>query len=299
MADTNETTIIGKSDKNNACYSKCKYNFKYNPIASCTALNQENMIQLTYPTNNNETITYNSSKYTPTQIFIYFPSYFSYYDESSNTEKKADAELSIYHTTTDTSNPLIVNIPIYADTTQTSSLITNIINEISKNAPNKNETTEIKFSDNFSLQSIIPKKPFYSFYDTFKQSNFIIFGKENSLSITSDIYNNKLTKILNSYELSAKGQLINYNKYGPNYNTDDEIYIKCNPTGSSEDTTPIIYDTPTDKTEKFLSNKKIGLILKNFFQSKYGFMSIMLIIVLIIIMFFLYLSTFLSIKKTE
>ena len=117
MENTNKikTIIDGKDELNDSCYNICKYDFVYATIGSCNAINQGNMLQLDYPENNNERVVYKNLNYTPKQIFIYYPSYFNYYDANNREGAKADAEISIYHTTA-TSSPLIVTIPIYINT---------------------------------------------------------------------------------------------------------------------------------------------------------------------------------------
>lgn len=297
--DTEKTnkikTVIGGKDKTNeTCFYKCKYDFVYLKIESCNAINQGNMIQLDYPENKNETVIFNNLKYTPRQIFIYYPSYFNYIDETNSQGKKADAEISIYHTNA-TSSPLIVNIPIYINTntnTDASSMVTEIIKNVSINAPIKNEQTTINFISNFSLKSIVPVKSFYNFYDNIKSSNYIIYGKENSISISTDTYNNMLSKILNSYNSSAiqdidRGPFLYYNTKGPNANPEDnEIYISCNPTGNSKDTKTIIYNkeeetAPTNQDTGDDTNNSIAQYL----QSTYGILAIMAIIIIIILIY--------------
>jgi hypothetical protein len=248
-------TIIGGEDKlNESCFYFCKYDFVYSTFGSCNATNEGNMIQLYYPEDKGESIVYNNLKYTPRQISIYYPSYFNYIDENNSEGKKADAEISIYHTTASSGGYLIVNIPIYINTntgTVASSLVTEIIENVSRNAPNKSQQTTINFTSNFSLKSIIPRKPFYNFIDN--SSNYVIFGKENSISITDSTYNNMLSQILHPYNASAmqdidRGPFVYYNANGPNAKPEDnEIYISCNPTGNSEETKTIVYNKKGNK----------------------------------------------------
>lgn len=295
-------TIIGGEDKlNESCFYKCKYDFVYSTIGSCNAANEGNMIQLYYPENKNETIVYNNLKYTPRQISIYYPSYFNYIDENNSEGKKADAEISIYHTTA-TSGHLIVNIPIYINTntgTVASSLVTEIIENVSKNAPNKNQQTTINFTSNFSLKSIIPRKPFYNFYD--KSSNYVIFGKENSISITDATYTKMLSKILAPYNSSAmqdidRGPFVYYNANGPNANPDDnEIYISCNPTGNSEETKTIVYNKEGGDT----SNEETHKSAIFFFKSVYGIIVIVFCIIILIVIIYIGLQNFLKSSNTS
>lgn len=294
-----KTNIGGEDKTNKACFYKCKYDFIYYPIGSCNAINQGNMIQMDYPENKNENIVYNNLKYTPRQIFIYYPSYFNYYDQNIGESKQADAEISIYHTNA-TSSPLIVNIPIYINTnttTEASTLITEIITNVSTNAPNKHEKTTIIFNSIFSLTGIIPpKKPFYNFYDNTKSSNCVIFGKENSISISSDSYNKMLTKILSRNDSSSvqdinNGPFIYYNAKGPNANPgDNEIYISCNPTGNSEETKTMVYEKPgilNELSSSNLLNEQTSLFLTNFFKSIYGITLILFVIIIIIIIIYI------------
>lgn len=302
MADTIKTNIGGKDNSNETCFYKCKYDFVYLNIGTCNAINQENMIQLDYPENRNETIKYNNLTYSPRQIFIYYPSYFNYYDTSNINGKKADAEISIYHTN-ESSSPLIVNIPIYISTdtnSVASSLVTEIIKNVSKNAPGKNEQTTINFVNNFSLKNIIPVKPFYTFYDTTKSSKYIIFGNENSINISSDTYNNMLSKILKEYTASStkkNNQFIYYNLNGPNSNPEEnDIYISCNPTGNSEDTKKVVYDIDIPISKSSLYNKEVISVLNNFFQSKNGMITIICVSILIIVLIYLGFQNYLTVN---
>lgn len=295
-------TIIGGEDKlNESCFYKCKYDFVYSTFGSCNAINEGNMIQLYYPEDKGESIVYNNLKYTPRQISIYYPSYFNYIDENNSEGKKADAEISIYHTTASSGGYLIVNIPIYINTntgTVASSLVTEIIENVSKNAPNKSQQTTINFTSNFSLKSIIPRKPFYNFYD--KSSNYVIFGKENSISITEATYANMLSKILTPYNSSAmqdidRGPFVYYNANGPNAKPEDnEIYISCNPTGNSDETKTIVYNKKADESSSKEKRQTVTAI--QFFQSTPGIIIIVFSIIMLIVIIYIGFLTFLKPK---
>lgn len=224
-----ETSInISSQNIYGKCDLKCAYSFKYN-ISGCSARNNNSMLILSYDKSSIPPVTYNNNKYEVSQIQVCAPS-FHLFDGTTT-----DSEIMIYHTPILGGKELVVCVPI----TQSSSLnvssilLTNIINAISRGAPKNGDSVNINLLD-YTLQNIIPKKPFYTY--TTDNNDFIIFDKENSIKLSSDIL-----KILNSVIKPnvniATGGNIFYNSQGPNLpnGNENDIYISCQPTGNSEE----------------------------------------------------------------
>lgn len=223
-----ESTInISSQNIYGKCDLKCAYSFKYN-ISSCSATNNNTMIILSYDKSSIHPVTYNNNKYEVSQVQLRSPS-FHLFDGSTT-----DAEIMIYHMPILGGKEVVVCVPITQSSSSSVSsiLLTNIINAISRGAPKNGDSVHINTRD-YTLQNIIPKKPFYT-YSTDK-NDFIIFDKDNSIKLSSDIL-----KILNSVikpnvNRGTGGELF-YNSLGPNVpnGNDNDIYISCQPTGNSE-----------------------------------------------------------------
>ena len=98
---------------------------------------------------------------------------------------------------------------------------------------------------NFNLQDIVPNKPFIN-YTTTNGINVIVFGFLDAISISSSSFDT-LKQIINSTTSTATknpSDGLFYNSSGPNTTKSlgDGIYISCNPTGNSTETTEVTYE---------------------------------------------------------
>ena len=245
--DIDMTKIAGK------CDLKCSYNFRYNN-SSCVATNRSDYISLTYDTSSVPPVKYNSGNYSVSEIRIYTPSLHSF------SGQKTDAEFVIVHTPISGGNPLLVCVPIKQNNSNSScsSILTTIINTMSSNAPVDGETTSVNI-DNFNLNSIIPKKPFFSYTGTQPyqpcsgNNDFIVYSLNNACDISEDTLA-KMSTFINTNPYDVKtGPSLFYNSTGPNTLNDDQIYIDCQPVGSSEDTDTLIYDNSSSPSWNFKS----------------------------------------------
>lgn len=234
---------ISRKEVEGKCDLKCAYNFKYTS-ASGTARNDISMIGINIEKTSIPPVLYNKQKYAPFIIAIRYPSMCLYND------KLADAEITIIHAPVEGGRWLAVLIPIKisSDSTPATTEITKIIKSVSVSAPSPGENVEIS---GFNLQNIVPKKPFFNldyagFYDV------ISFGGLDAIPISSSTMDtlkqiikpsiNKLTKAEAS---NNSGGGLFYNSSGPNTVTGElgkGIYISCNPTGNSTETTEVTYD---------------------------------------------------------
>ena len=235
------TTEINISADNvvGECELKCAYNHKY-LNSSCIATNNGVMILLSYDKTSTPPVTYNHNKYDVGQITIYSPSFHKYNGDFM------DAEIIITHNPVMGGAQMAVAIPIIQSTTSTTAttLLSQIILEVSNSAPNNGESTTISLA-NYSLTSFIPTKPFYNFSDTTNNVECIAFDKENSIDLSQQTLN-KLRSIIGKYDVTAYGGDLFYNKKGPNTaSTEGDIYISCLPTGNSEENIDVVYNKPS------------------------------------------------------
>ena len=220
------------------CDLKCAYNFTY-PESNSTAKNNNVMITLTPDNSSEPPVTYNTEKYTVSNIYITCPSLHKFND------KKLDAEIFIQHVPVKGGQNLTVAIPIISssESSTASNLITQIIQSVSTNAPSNGETTNLNIA-NFTLQDIVPSKPFFSYTDT-GNTNWIVFPMKDAIPLNSNTLAT-LSQIIKPYQLPMTGGDLFFNSNGPNStNASSEIYISCNPTGSSVETTEVVFDTNT------------------------------------------------------
>jgi carbonic anhydrase len=234
-------------DNQRTCEYKCDYSFQYNN-SSCTATNRGSYISLSYDPSSSPPVSYNSSGYDVKELRIYRPSLHSY---SGN---KVDAELIIIHNSVTGAKPLLVCIPINKNLSSNASSISaiffkTVIDTMANNANRVDQTTTVNLN-RYNLNSLIPKKPFFSYSGTEPylpcndNVDYIVFNSENGL----DMLNETITRMnsiisSNSYTIKTGPELF-YNKKGPTPwgGGGGEIYIDCQPVGKSNDYTEIIND---------------------------------------------------------
>jgi carbonic anhydrase len=260
--DISISKITGK------CDLKCSYSFRYNN-SSCVATNRGDYISISYDKSSSPPVTYNASGYDVQEIRLYSPSLHSY------NGTKTDGELVIVHTSNTGSIPLLVCIPIKSNNTQSISalFLKKLIDTVSSSAPSEGESTTVNIPK-FNLTPFVPRKPFFSYTATepyqpcSENVDYIVFAPlQGSLDILSDTLT-KLVSIIqsNPYDIKSGPNLF-LNEKGPRSGDDGggEIYIDCQPVGSSDDTTDIVTDTgyPTYSTdiEEWLKNPLVKLIL--------------------------------------
>jgi len=258
------TLNITKQNIAGDCSLKCQYFYDYQN-SSTTATNGGFSINLTYDKSNVQPVIYNTNKYDVDTIAIYSPSLHFFDDRAVN------AELIITHKPVSSGPAFYIGIPIVAstDTNSASSLLKQIIMAVSAGAPAQGESTNINIS-NFNLNTFIrDKTPFYSY--TQDSSNWIVFGKENSINISQDILN-RLGQIIKPKPglMFPSGPEIFYNSTGAikGFNSSDQIYIDCQPVTSSDEKidvenikSPITFDLMNNPTAIFIFQIVISCIL--------------------------------------
>lgn len=243
------------------CNLKCAVSFNYN-TSNSTATNYGQYIQLTYEASSTPQITYNTAKYNVSTIQLYSPSLHLY------NNAKADAEIIISHTPINGGNQLVVCIPINTSgsTTDGSQIITDIFKAVSSNAPSMGTSTTQGIKE-FTLNDIVPMKPYYSY--TMESKDFIVYGIQYAISVDNKALET-LKKCIkpNSITLPSGPSLFS-NPDGPSSSNvgDGSIYIDCQPTNSSEEEiemnvnikSPVSYDVGSYMLD--ILNNPIFLIL--------------------------------------
>ena len=155
-----------------------------------------------------------------------------------------------------------VCVPIKQSDYSSSQALSNILDESSTLA-NKPDLVFNYQNDDFSLQDLIPEKPFYNYtgnYGTLT-GDFIVFDSLNVITINSTIFTNIFQQIINQNNLLLTGGSIYYNEKGPNLeNLNDGIYISCNPTGESNDLVDI--SKPKNNVSFSEYNNNVMIFLK-------------------------------------
>lgn len=237
--DISMSKITGK------CMYKCSYGFQYNN-SSCIATNRGDYISISYDKSSSPPVLYNASGYDVQEIRLYIPSLHSY------NNSKTDGELIIVHTSKTGSRPLLVCIPIKSNNTSSTSaqFFKTLIDTVSSSAPSEDETTTVNIPK-FNLNDLVPRKPFFSYSATepyqpcSENMEYIVFSP---LQGSLDIMPESLTTLQsiirsNPYDIKT-GPSLFYNDKGPSMGGggSGEIYIDCQPVGSSDETTDIVTD---------------------------------------------------------
>ena len=236
MSTNNESINISRQNVKGTCDLKCAYNFKYHE-SNLTAKNNEIMISLTYDNGNIPPVLYNQEKYTVDTIMIVSPSIHMFNGSATN------AEIIVKHTPVAGGNQLAVCIPITesSDSSTATNLIGQILMGVANNAPSRGETTNLNIRD-FTLNDIIPKKPFYSYTGTNDSTDWLVFDILYAIPLNNKMLTG-LKQIIKPLPAPTPGNGLFYNSIGPNHVSlnNNGIYISCSPTGSSEEEMDVTY----------------------------------------------------------
>jgi carbonic anhydrase len=257
--DISLSNITGK------CDYKCSFSFQYNN-SSCIATNRGDYLTLSYDKSSSPPILYNTAGYDVEEVRIYIPSLHSY------NGSKTDGELIIVHTSNTGANPLLVCIPIKSNNNSSvgATLFSKIVDTVADSAPANGESTTVNIP-RYNLTALVPKKPFFSYsasepYQPCSASvEYIVYDLLNSeLNIMPDTLT-KLQSIIQSNLYDIKeGPNLFFNEKGPSIGGAEggEIYIDCQPVGSSEETTEIVTDTGGSMSyEDWLKNPYVKIFL--------------------------------------
>ena len=250
-----------------ACSLKCDYTFTY-PTTSLSITNRGDYFSMRVDPNNVSPVTYNAANYQVQEIRLYHSSLHTY------AGSKADAELIIVHNSVTGSGNLLVCVPIMKTTVlnESAKIFDTLISELAKTANSVGQQTVVNIHT-FSLDKLVPMKPFFSYTGTLPYSpcngeySYIVFGQNDALGITSAALKSfKKIISVNQYTTphSKRDHKIYYNSQGPKSqknSTADEYYMSCAPTGGDGEvlienvkSTESLFDSYTGKgVNKFLS----------------------------------------------
>jgi hypothetical protein len=250
MTTNNNIDISKYTAGNNTCDLKCAYNFDY-PETNLVATNRGMLINLIFDNNTATPVVYNQQKYSVASMMIVSPSvHFFNGNQTNPIGAQTNAEILITHTPSVSGNTLIVCIPIIqsSDTSEASNLVTNIIQSVSNSANKQGQRVNINTT--ITLNTIIPKKPFYSYSDG-NNTDYIVFDIMDAIGLNSTTITS-LQQIIKPFQIPTPGTSLFYNKNGPNNsNIGDGIYIKCNPVGASKDKVPVEYSKNSSSYDIF------------------------------------------------
>lgn len=223
------------------CDLKCAYNYKY-PNSSCTATNRGDYISLSYDSTSTSPVTYNAVGYNVQEVRLYTPSLHTF------NGSHAVAEIIIIHVSNKGTKPLLVCVPVTEGNSSSdgNAILGNIISVMAKSAPAEGETANVNI-DNFTMDSFVPKKPYFSYtaiqpyQPCIGDVDLIVFTPLMAKCTISSESLNKLNTIISNNDYTIKtGPLLFFNEKGPgSAGVGDEIYIDCKPINKSVEETMI------------------------------------------------------------
>jgi carbonic anhydrase len=297
MSNNATSPINITNNYDSTCDLKCKYSFKY-PLSNLNLTNKGGFLYITPENFNESPVMYNSNKYNVREIRIYRKSLHTYGG------KNADAELLLIHNNVNGSDILIVSIPIMIGSSnpKSSAIFDTIITEVAKTANSVGKQTSLN-NVNFTLDQLIPMKPYFSYngtlpYAPFDGTNsYIVYNIDNAISMSSSAY--KLFSNIITESTSQTNPVQNglyYNEKGPTYYSpsgkSDEIFIECLPTGSSGE---VLIEKDKSSQTAFNSQTMINIVNNKIFQGIF----IALLIILGLFMLKMLFSSLLTSKSAK
>jgi carbonic anhydrase len=243
--------IINISSDNIAgkCDYKCSYIYDY-LYTNLVAKNNANMISIIND-RIDPVVKYNNNNYMVSSTMLVSPSLHKF------NNSKTDGELLIEHMPIQGGSKMYVCIPIIqSDDFSSASVSVALIIEAIKAA--ENDIIRVK-SDEFTLNSFIPKDKFYSYNGkdlNNNDSDFVVFGIENAIPMNQSIFDS-LMELIQPISVQMTGGELFLNDKGPNIN---------NVVDTSDAVTVAITDTPkpVDNTSSspFIDTEIISIIIQ-------------------------------------
>tara|TARA_B100001769_G_scaffold261674_1_gene243337 strand:- start:538 stop:1419 length:882 start_codon:yes stop_codon:yes gene_type:complete len=262
------------------CKKKCEYSFDY-PLTNLVARNKGDHISFRPDVQHVPPVRYNQEKYDVRVMKMYRASVHTFGGSPT------DAELMIEHVSSTSGARLMVCIPV-TTTSVNETTLDKMVQRVSQFAPTKGgDAGEISLPG-FSLSTLVPKKPYYSYKGALPSSGMgsyhyevIVFDREHSATISTSGHETLKDLIRpHSYRVNEAIKNIYYNKLGPNTdaNGKDEIYIDCQPTGASEEETYVASSKGSNSYE--MSSETKRTIMAVLAAVAYFFIAIFIVYVL-------------------
>lgn len=239
--DTHPPIDISPTNTNGKCDLKCLFQFNY-PPSTCTATHRRTYLALDYDVSVAPPVFYNSHPYKVSEVRIYCPSVHTF------SGRREGAELVVFHTTNTGQPPLIVCVPIRSGAPN--DMLDTIVNTVAETAPSEGASTQVNMATPFTLNKLVPRKPFYAY--TGKSmvqpcsstiTEYIVYSPhtESAFLSLSDAGMTLLETIVSrhSYVVNTgpSAPLLFFNERGPQSGVaGDDIYIDCQPVDQYEDT---------------------------------------------------------------
>ena len=236
----------------NVCDLKCTFNYNYSNTTIQSIITSNN-ITLKSGAQSVPPVKFNGNTYNVSKITISYPSSIKFHGTP------ADGAIEITHTSTTSYNPLMVIIPFNQASTTNPPVLDSIIEQTATLLP-KTTYTNLNIPT-FSLQSIVPKGPFY--FSENPNYYMIYYGLESSLSISHQTYQ-QLKKIVvtPTKPLTSTSEIeLFYNPDGsnlPSTGGSDFGYIECQEQYSEEITDNVQTSPgPPSQIAKLFENPKV------------------------------------------
>jgi carbonic anhydrase len=234
-----------------SCDLKCHYSYNY-PQAKLSAYNRGEYLE--YEVHKSESqqsthspVNYNNSWYEVTGVRIYAPSLHQYGG------KQAAAELMIFHRGVTDSMPLVVSVPIQdggsigGPTSDLDAMVSAAVTLPTEGFSGAGGGVPVNLTG-FTLNSVVPTKPFYSYTGSLpfspptcgSKADLVVFDTKDSVSVTSSTAELLRKHITDpGYPIKPAGGRLFFNKTGARRGGGDAgegIYIDCQPTGQEGET---------------------------------------------------------------
>jgi len=221
------TMNISRQNIAGVCNLKCNLAFDY-PTSNCTATNHGTMIALTYDNGTVPPVKYNNLDYNVQDVYIVSPSRHVFNGE------QLPGEVFINHVSTSGGPGLVICIPIMVGSIS-DPMMEAIIGQVSTGAANSGESTTVR--TDYNLKNIVPSKPFFNYNALNKE--WVVFGVVDAIHLSYGTIQT-MKNMITAMPPIMDGPKLYINTTGPNHKVNDgQIYIDCQPTGSSEETTDV------------------------------------------------------------
>lgn len=246
-----KTINISPDAVSGRCEAKCIYNYDYPPNSVVKIRHETHFISVEPDPDTTSTtspVTYNEAPYNVTKGLLFSPSLHLF------NNNKMDAEVMIEHIAVSGGRKLFVCIPVRKMAGDSSQMLSAVVNGTAKKAPAVSETTTITGTKPLTFNDMLPKGPFFSYTGKYGEEtcDFIVYGKLFSL-VSSEGDLKTLQDMIKPFHLPMLGEYLFMNSKGANIDggkKEDGIYINCQPTGTSAETTEVTTTSTSSTSEE-------------------------------------------------